>query len=100
MAKKSLIQRSIKKYLLNQKYLKQRNIFTKMQKQCGNVFESFKIQILFQSLPQNSSQTRFKRFCWKTGRNRGFFKDFNLSRHIIREMSHTGLFPGIIKSSW
>jgi small subunit ribosomal protein S14 len=100
MAKKSLIQRSIKKYLLNQKYLNKRNFLKKINKTCLNIFVSFKIQKSFQQFPKNSSQTRFKRFCWKTGRNRGFFRDFNLSRHILREMSHNCLLPGLTKSSW
>nr|BCL05889.1 ribosomal protein S14 [Pteridomonas sp. YPF1301] len=100
MAKKSIIQRSIKKFLIKQKYFYKRKYLKTTKKSCLNLLSSFKIQKSFQKFPKNSSQTRFKRFCWKTGRNRGFFRDFNLSRHSFREMSHNGVLPGLTKSSW
>ena len=38
--------------------------------------------------------------CWVTGRSRGFYRDFGLSRHVVREMAHEGMIPGLKKSSW
>ena len=38
--------------------------------------------------------------CFVTGRSRGFFRVFGLSRHVFREMAHYGLLPGVVKSSW
>jgi small subunit ribosomal protein S14 len=35
-----------------------------------------------------------------TGRPKGYFRDFGLSRHVLREMAHQGLLPGVKKSSW
>jgi len=35
-----------------------------------------------------------------TGRSRGVYRDFGLSRHVLREMSHECLLPGVKKSSW
>jgi len=38
--------------------------------------------------------------CCVTGRGRGYYRFFGLSRHVLRTMSHNGLLPGITKSSW
>ena len=53
-----------------------------------------------QKLPRNSSKTRIRNRCWKTGRPRGVFRDFGLSRHVFREMAHQCLLPGVKKLSW
>jgi len=53
-----------------------------------------------ESLPRNSSSIRHRNRCWATGRSRGFYRDFGLSRHVLREMAHEGLIPGLTKSSW
>ena len=58
------------------------------------------LQKKLQKLPVDSSKVRLRNRCWKTGRSRGFYKDFGLSRHVIREMTHEGLLPGVIKASW
>ena len=57
-------------------------------------------QIKLHRLPRNSSSTRRKNRCWATGRSRGFYRDFGLSRHVLREMGFKGLIPGLKKSSW
>ena len=51
-------------------------------------------------LPRNSSITRVKNRCILTGRGRGIYSFFKLSRIKLREMAHMGLLPGITKSSW
>jgi small subunit ribosomal protein S14 len=53
-----------------------------------------------QRLPINSSSIRLRNRCWKTGRSRGFYRDFGLSRHVLREMAHECLLPGVFKASW
>ena len=58
------------------------------------------IQKKLQKLPRNSSKTRIRNRCWKTGRPRGVFRNFGLSRHVLREMTHQCLLPGVTKSSW
>ena len=54
----------------------------------------------FERIPRNSSPSRHRNRCWVTGRSRGFYKDFGLSRHVLREMGNEGLIPGFKKSSW
>jgi small subunit ribosomal protein S14 len=51
-------------------------------------------------LPKNSSSVRLHNRCLITGRPKGYYRDFGLSRHVLREMAHQGLLPGVQKSSW
>lgn len=100
MAKKSMIEREKKRIRLEKKYCQKRaHLLTEYRNE-----ESFsgklKIHSKLQKLPRNSSKTRIRNRCWKTGRPRGVFRDFGLSRHVFREMAHQCLLPGITKSSW
>ena len=100
MAKKSMIEREKKRFKLNAKYkLKRANLLKNYQE--ANTFSSkLELHTKLQKLPRNSSKTRIRNRCWKTGRPRGIFRDFGLSRHVIREMAHQCLLPGVTKSSW
>ena len=51
-------------------------------------------------LPRNGNPTRIRNRCELTGRSRGFYRKFRLSRIMLREMGNKGLIPGLTKSSW
>ncbi len=51
-------------------------------------------------LPRNGNPTRIRNRCELTGRSRGYYRKFRLSRIMIREMGNAGLIPGLTKSSW
>lgn len=53
-----------------------------------------------QKLPRNSSVTRLKNRCMFTGRSRGYYRKFGVSRLVLREMALRGEIPGLKKSSW
>ena len=53
-----------------------------------------------QSLPRNGCAIRIRKRCQFTGRSRGVYSKFMLSRITFREMAHRGLIPGVTKSSW
>lgn len=100
MAKQSMIERDKKRIKLNKKYkLKRFNLLQEYKKT-----EDFNLKLeihgKIQKLPRNSAKIRIRNRCWKTGRPRGYFKDFGISRHVLREMAHQGLLPGVTKSSW
>lgn len=100
MAKKSMIEREKKRIKLNQKYaLKRTNLLNKYRAE-ENFNMKLEIHSQLQKLPRNSAKTRIRNRCWKTGRPRGVFRDFGLSRHVVREMAHRCLLPGVRKSSW
>jgi len=100
MAKKSMIQREQKRKYLISKYEQKRSA---LKRQLNlNDQPNLKLQIYkqFEKLPKNSFPVRQRNRCWVTGRSRGFYRDFGLSRHVIREMAHEGLLPGLKKASW
>ena len=100
MAKQSMIQRERKRQHLYNKYNTKRSIIKKQLKKASNFSDHMDIQQKLQMLPRNSLKCRLRSRCWITGRSRGFYRDFGLSRHVLREMSHACLLPGIKKSSW
>lgn len=53
-----------------------------------------------QAMPRNGSMTRVVNRCQITGRPKGVYKKFLLSRNSLREMAHQGLIPGMKKASW
>ena len=100
MAKKSMIEREKKRIKLHKKYALKRDILLKLYQNEDNFNIKLELHSKLQKLPRNSSKTRIRNRCWKTGRPRGVFRDFGLSRHVIREMAHQCLLPGVTKSSW
>jgi len=100
MAKKSMIEREKKRIRLEKKYASKRQNLLSQYKTEENFNEKLKIHSQIQKLPRNSAKTRIRNRCWKTGRPRGVFRDFGLSRHVLREMAHQCLLPGTTKSSW
>jgi small subunit ribosomal protein S14 len=56
--------------------------------------------LLLSNLPKNSSKVRQKNFCVLTGRSKGVFKKFQISRISFRDLASKGLLAGVFKSSW
>jgi small subunit ribosomal protein S14 len=100
MAKKSMIEREKKRIKLYKKYALKRASLLKKYETAESFNSKLEIHSKLQKLPRNSARTRIRNRCWKTGRPRGVFKDFGLSRHVLREMAHQCLLPGVTKSSW
>ena len=100
MAKKSMIEREKKRIKLYKKYALKRTHLLKLYQNEENFNLKLELHSKLQKLPRNSSKTRIRNRCWKTGRPRGIFRDFGLSRHVLREMAHQCLLPGVRKSSW
>ena len=100
MAKKSLIARQKKREKLVLKYkIKREYLKIKIKKE-KVLDEKFNFYSKLQKLPRNSSNTRLNNRCLITGRPKGYYRDFGLSRHVLREMAHQCLLPGLRKSSW
>lgn len=51
-------------------------------------------------LPRDASPTRLRRLCALTGRSRGNYRKFKISRIKLRELAHEGKIPGLRKASW
>ena len=89
MARKSLLAREAKKARLYKKYAEKR----KELKENGD-YEGL------QQLPRNSALVRQHNRCLISGRPRGFYRKFGISRLVLREMALRGEIPGLKKSSW
>ena len=53
-----------------------------------------------QALPRDASPSRLRNRCAITGRARGVYRKFGLSRVKIREVASRGEIPGLAKASW
>ena len=51
-------------------------------------------------MPRDASATRYRNRCGVSGRPRGYFRKFGMSRLALRELAHNGELPGVRKSSW
>ncbi len=100
MARKSIIEREKKKIKLVDKYASKRAALKQEQKQAATFEEKMDIQRKLQKLPRNSNPTRVVRRCALTGRPKGVYRKFGLSRTKLRELAMSGQLPGIKKASW
>lgn len=62
--------------------------------------ERFAAQVKLSEMPRNSSRVRVRNRCELSGRPRGFYRKFKLSRIGLRDLGSNGQIPGVIKSSW
>ena len=100
MAKKCMLYREKKRERLLKKYKAKRNTLKTELLIVDSFHAKIKIYQKIEKLPKNSTPSRQRNRCWVTGRSRGFYKDFGLSRHVLREMAQDGLMPGLTKASW
>ena len=101
MAKQSSIQKNLKRRNIVKKFSKRRQSLKKqIMKKDLSIEERFKLQSKLNALPRDSSKIRVRNRCKLTGRTRGVYRKFGLSRIKIRELSMSGALPGVVKSSW
>jgi small subunit ribosomal protein S14 len=100
MAKKCMIQRELKRQRLVMKYAEKRRVLKQQIKKSFSLKEKLILHRQLQQLPRNSSPVRLHNRCLITGRSRGYYRHFGLSRHLLRELAHEGLLPGVRKASW
>ena len=101
MAKLSLINRDQKRRKLVKKFAKKRD---ELEAILNNPKASeevrFAARLKIQQLPRNANATRLRNRCALTGRARGYFRKFGLSRNKLREFAMRGEVPGVVKASW
>jgi small subunit ribosomal protein S14 len=101
MAKLSLINRDEKRRALVKKYAKKREALVAIVNNMKASEEvRYAARLKLQQLPRNANPTRLRNRCALTGRPRGFFRKFGLSRSKLREFAMRGEVPGIVKASW
>ena len=101
VAKKSQIYRQKKREKLVQKYAAKRSLLKRQAKdQSLSQEERQQAQHELSQLPRDASPVRLGTRCMVTGRSRGVYREFNLSRITFRKMALEGKLPGIKKASW
>ncbi len=89
MARKAMIAKQKRREVIVKKYAEKR----KELKDNGD-YEAL------QKLPRDSSKSRLNNRCNVTGRVRGYYRKFGMSRLVFRELALQGKIPGVVKSSW
>ena len=101
MAKKSSIVKNIRRQKIVEKFSIKRKELKKIIKDPKTSLEEKKFALMqIEKLPRDSNPIRVRNRCNLTGRPRGVYRRFGLSRISIREMVNNGLIPGVRKASW
>jgi len=101
MAKKSAIERNLKRRRLADKFEARRSRLKAIAKdESYPAEERFAARLKLSEIPRNSSRTRIRNRCELSGRPRGYYRKLRISRIALRELSSQGLVPGMVKSSW
>ena len=101
MAKKSVIEREIKRAKLVKKYFVQRSALKEIIRNVNTTEEDrSKAQAKLNALPRDSSPSRIRNRCSITGRPHGVYRKFGLGRNKLREAAMKGEIPGLTKASW
>ena len=101
MAKLSSVQKNLNRQKLIEKFSNKRKVLKKkIMDKTISIEERLKLQNKLNDLPRNSAHIRYRNRCKLTGRTRGVYRKFGLSRIKIRELSMSGDLPGMVKSSW
>ena len=62
--------------------------------------ERFQAYLKLAKAPRNGAPSRVRNRCELTGRPRGFYRKFRLSRIALRDLASIGQIPGMVKASW
>ena len=101
MAKKSMINREKRRAKLSAKYAEKRTELKAVIADPDVGFEEKQAAVFaLQKLPRDSSPVRQRNRCALSGRPRGFYRKFGLSRNMLRDAAMRGDVPGLRKASW
>ena len=101
MAKKSSIERNKKRVRLAKKFAAKRARLKALTRDNSlTPEERFNARIKLAQLPRNSAPVRQRLRCKLSGRSRGNYRKFQISRIALRKLALAGEIPGMVKSSW
>ena len=101
MARKSVLIRNENRRKLIVRYAARRTELRKILKDPhASSEDKMKAQENMQKLPRDSCAVRYRNRCKITGRSRGVYRRFGISRSVLRELVLNGDVPGVTKSSW
>jgi small subunit ribosomal protein S14 len=101
MAKRSMINREVKRTKLVKRHGAKRTALKKIIASTTASYDDKAAAVVkLQKLPRDSSAARQRNRCALTGRSRGVYRKFGLGRHKLREATMRGDVPGLRKASW
>ena len=101
MAKKSAVERNRKRQRLAARDSAKRAELKEMANDRDLPMEErFSARLRLAKMPRNGAAVRVRNRCELSGRPRGYYRKFRISRIALRELAAFGLIPGMVKSSW
>ena len=101
MAKKSKVVKNIQRQNLVERFASRRAELKAIIKSPKTNYEEKRLAyIKLEEMPKDSNPIRVRNRCNLTGRPRGYYRKFGLSRIAFREMANKGIVPGVTKASW
>jgi small subunit ribosomal protein S14 len=101
MAKTSSVNRNLKReHMAARDKAKRAELKARVMDRSAAVEDRFEASIKLAELPRNGAAVRVRLRCALTGRSRGNYRKFKLSRGMLRQLANTGQLPGVVKASW
>lgn len=101
MAKTSSVNRNVKRERMTARdKAKRAELKARVMDRSTPVEERFEATMKLAELPRNGAAVRVRLRCALTGRSRGNYRKFKLSRNMLRQMANSGMLPGVVKASW
>jgi small subunit ribosomal protein S14 len=101
MAKTNMVERERRRGRLVKKYATKRAQLKEIIRSPQSTPEQrLAAQVALAQQPRDASRNRLRNRCQITGRSRGVYRKFGLSRAKIRELAMRGEIPGLGKASW
>lgn len=101
MAKLSSVQKNIRRQNMVKQFSQRREkLNTIIHDRSVSSEERFHATLKLAELPRNSSHIRVRNRCSITGRSRGYYRKFKISRIALRDLASIGMIPGMTKASW
>jgi small subunit ribosomal protein S14 len=101
MAKTSMVEREKRRAKIVKRYAAKRAQLKELiRSPRTSPEERAAAQAKLQAQPRDASPSRGRNRCAITGRSRGVYRKFGLSRVKIREVANRGEIPGLSKASW
>jgi len=101
MAKKSMVERELKRTKLVKRHAAKRAELKKIIRNLNSSDDERAAAVAkLSALPRDSSSSRQRNRCAITGRPHGVYRKFGLARNKLREAAMKGEIPGLTKASW
>ena len=101
MAKVSMVEREKRRRRIVAQYAKRRAALRAAVRDNSLApDERFAASLKLAALPRSGAKVRLRNRCEVSGRPRGYYRKFRLSRIALRELASRGQVPGVVKASW